>query len=262
MTSADFYIVAREPGAENPSIPTWANSSRNPAELQDEAGLSVDLREVERIDLTAVPGAFQLIDVLNADECGRISEIADGLGYLQDAAVSLPRSIRHNDSMTWVVDDRSSELIWQRCQSSINQQNHLFFDKQAVGLNNRFRFYRYQSGDYFSPHTDGAWPGSKVINRQLVANAFDDRWSQLTFLLFLTDEYEGGATRFLVDNTEHQEGQNDRSFGKLNEVDIRTPKGGALCFPHGSHPMHCLHSSTPIIHGIKEIIRSDVLFEL
>jgi hypothetical protein len=45
-------------------------------------------------------------------------------------------------------------------------------------------------------------------------------------------------------------------------VDIRTPLGAALCFPHGMHPLHCLHSSQAIQSGVKYIIRSDVLFEL
>ena len=35
QNNADFYIVAREPGAENPSLPTWANNSVNPVGLAD-----------------------------------------------------------------------------------------------------------------------------------------------------------------------------------------------------------------------------------
>ena len=45
------------------------------------------------------------------------------------------------------------------------QQVH---DAQALGLNARFRFYRYGPGDYFLPHTDGSWPGSRVRDGQLV----------------------------------------------------------------------------------------------
>lgn len=49
---------------------------------------------------------------------------------------------------------------------------------------------------------------------------------------------------------------------KINNVDIRTPAGSVLCFPHGMHPLHCIHSSMPITEGVKYIIRTDVLFEL
>lgn len=256
MTESDFFVVALEPGAENPQIPTWANRGFNPG------GLDYDqTNDSTRIEVTGVPGTFQILNILNDQECNRISGIADRLGFVEDAAVSLPRSVRHNDSMTWVVDDETSSIIWQRCEKWINQELHLFSNRQALGLNNRFRFYRYRSGDYFSPHTDGAWPGSKVIDGELIHNAFDDRWSQLTFLLFLTDDYQGGATQFLVEKDNLQETE-VRGCGRFEKFDVRTPKGGVLCFPHGSHPMHCLHSSTPVTEGEKQIIRSDVLFEL
>jgi hypothetical protein len=48
----------------------------------------------------------------------------------------------------------------------------------------------------------------------------------------------------------------------MRQVDVRTPAGSVLCFPHGMHPLHCIHSSEPIFSGVKYIIRTDVLFEL
>jgi hypothetical protein len=47
----------------------------------------------------------------------------------------------------------------------------------------------------------------------------------------------------------------------MKDVDIRTPAGSVLCFPHGMHPLHRVHSSVPISRGTKYIIRSDVLFK-
>ena len=82
----------------------------------------------------------------------------------------------------------------------------------------------------------------------------------LTILLFLSDDFEGGATRFFVSQADSS--QPARSDDDVATVDIRTPLGGALCFPHGSHPQHCMHASEPISAGLKYIIRSDVLFEL
>lgn len=251
---SDFYIIAREAGAENSAIPAWANRIANPASLVDDyTGM------VERIDLDDVPGAFQLLNVLSAEECARIIELSETLGYLKDAAVSLPRSIRHNDSFTWIVDDETNDLIWRRCHALI-QDNHEFnADKPALGINSRFRFYRYGEGDYFAPHTDGCWPGSRVIDGELVHNAYDDRWSQLTLLLFLSDGYEGGATQFQVGGGS---AASARDPGNRDIIDVRTPLGGVLCFPHGTHPLHCVHSSQPITSGTKYIIRSDVLFGL
>ena len=256
--SADFYVIARERGAENPSIPTWANRSANPALLDD-----TPVAGVIRQDIPEVPGAFQLLNLLNADECARLVALTETLGYLEDAAVSLPRAVRHNHSATWVTDDATTDLLWRRCHSCFHREDDfagIFADKKAVGLNARFRFYRYAEGDYFATHTDGSWPGSRVIDGELVHNAYHDRWSQLSFLLFLSADFVGGATRFYVDPDDPM--QPARDSRSASSFDVRTPLGGALCFPHGEHPQHCLHASEPISAGVKYIIRSDVLFEL
>lgn len=252
--SADFYIIAHERGAENPAIPTWASRSANPALLDDPSAARVIRRNI-----AGVPGAFQLLNLLTADECARLVALTEELGYLEDAAVSLPRAIRHNHSATWISDDATTDLLWQRCHHCFHRDDD-FAGKQAVGLNARFRFYRYSEGDYFAAHTDGSWPGSRVIDGELVHNAYDDRWSQLSFLLFLSTDFVGGATRFYVDPNDP--GQPSRDSHSANSIDVRTPLGGALCFPHGVHPLHCLHGSEPISAGVKYIIRSDVLFEL
>lgn len=250
-----FYVVAREPGAENPAIPTWACRNSNPARLAVEYAGSVSRREID-----AVPGVFQLLNVVSPEECSQLVGLTESLGYLEDAAVSLPRSVRHNHNITWIADDETTEIIWNRCRPLMLDSAGIFFGKQALGLNSRFRFYRYNQGDYFSPHTDGSWPGTRVVDGELVGNAFPDRWSQLSFLLFLSDGYEGGATRFYRDRGTTTQAATDGDEESV--VDIRTPIGGVLCFPHGMHPLHCLHGSETITSGSKYIIRSDVLFEL
>jgi hypothetical protein len=251
--STDFYIVAHERGAENPAIPTWANRSANPARLDDRPA-----QRVIRRDIGEVPGAFQLLKLLDAEECAGLVALSEALGYLEDAAVSLPRAIRHNHSATWVADDTTTDLLWRRCNGCFHGDND-FAGKRAVGLNGRLRFYRYTEGDYFAAHSDGSWPGSRVIDGELVHDAYDDRWSQLSFLLFLSADFEGGATRFFVDPDDPTRPARDPSSAR--SVDVRTPLGGVLCFPHGTHPLHCLHASQPITAGVKYIIRSDVLFE-
>ena len=175
----NFYIVAKEPGAEHPALPTWASEIDNPANLDPNYASGI-----ERIDIEEVPGAFQLLNVISVEECERLVNLTESLGYLKDAAVSLPRSIRHNDNITWVVDESTDNILWSRCRDFIFDEQDNLEVKKPLGLNARFRFYRYQQGDYFKPHTDGAWPGSRVIDRQLVTNAYPDRYSRLSFLLF------------------------------------------------------------------------------
>jgi hypothetical protein len=255
MPSPDFYIVAHEAGAENPAIPTWACRDDNPSALETHAAGTV-----ERRDIASVPGAFQLLNVLSPAECRQLVDLTESLGYLADAAVSLPRSVRHNDSLTWVIDDATNAIIWQRCQSLMQDGNEFNTGKPALGINSRFRFYRYGQGDYFAPHTDGSWPGSRVIGGELIDNAYHDRWSQFTLLLFLSEDYAGGATRFYLSKTDPARPAGDPDNADI--IDLRTPLGAALCFPHGMHPLHCTHSSQVITSGTKYIIRSDILFAL
>jgi predicted 2-oxoglutarate/Fe(II)-dependent dioxygenase YbiX len=251
----DFFIAAYEAGAEHPALPTWASRKTNLADL-----ISPAIGNVTRKELPKVPGAFQLLNVLSQEECQRLIELSESMGYLKDAAVSLPRDVRHNDSLTWVVDEQTDGIIWHRVAHLMEDKQGLFDDKAALGINARFRFYRYSKGDYFKPHSDGSWPGSRVINDELVADAYHDRFSQMTFLILLSEDFNGGATRFLVnaDDPNKPAHRGDR----IKEIDILTPAGSVLCFPHGMHPLHCIHSSEPIYDGVKYIIRTDVLFEL
>ena len=241
-----FYIVAREAGAQNPSLPTWANNKEN------EINLDENLKpNIKRIDLDDVPGAFQLLNVFTAQECENFIKQTEELGYLEDAAVSLPRSVRHNDNITWVVDDLTHDIIWNRCKDFMYDNKEIFYGKNTLGINKRFRFYKYSKGDFFKLHTDGSWPGSRVVNKELITDFYKDRYSQMTFLILLSEDFQGGETQFIVNKKAEKE-----------LVNIRTPKGGVLCFPHGLHPLHCLHSSNTITSGIKYIIRTDVLFEV
>lgn len=253
---AEFYVVAREPGAENPNLPTWGNRSLNPADLSEDYPVGSIMRKT----VADVPGAYQLLNVLSAEECARLRTLTETLGYLPDAAVSLPRSVRHNDNVVWITDEQTDGIIWQRVSALANQDLGIFGHQKALGLNARFRFYRYGPGDFFKPHSDGSWPGSRIVDGELIANAYPDRYSLMSFLIFLNDDFEGGATRFLVnaDNPDRPA----RQGSPVAVVDIRTPAGGVLCFPHGMHPLHCIHSSEPIERGVKYIIRTDMLFEL
>lgn len=133
-----------------------------------------------------------------------------------------------------------------------------------MGLNGRFRVYKYQVGDHFKIHGDGSWPGSRVRNINngtlLTTNAFEEEgwWSQYSFLISLNEDYQGGETEFWADGFNYSQPAPTLSQGI--SVPVRTPRGGVLVFPHGDHPLHCLHASTPITSGVKYIIRTDVLF--
>jgi len=253
--SDDFYILTYESGAERTPLPTWASHTENPLHLKPSSDIDIKKHEV-----TTVPSAFQLHHLFSKKECQRFINITESLGYTQDAAVSLPRSVRHNENLVWIIDETTHEIIWHRCQTFMQEHSELFTNKKALGLNRRFRFYKYEEGDFFKPHTDGAWPGSAVVNKRLIQNAYPDRYSQMTFLIFLSEGFEGGETAFYVDKNDPDKPAKRTEDVKIEEV--KTPMGGVLCFAHGNHKMHCLHGSRKILSGVKYIIRTDVLFEV
>jgi len=255
MNKQHFFIAARESGSMRHDLPLWGSRIENPMQLNTTSPV-----QVEREEIPSVPGAFQLHNVLSKAECETIIAATEALGYTEDAAVSLPRTVRHNNNLTWVTDDTTVDIIWNRCKDKFTDKNNNFLGKQPLGLNGRWRFYKYQQGDFFATHTDGSWPGSRIIDGELIANAYDDRWSMYTFLIFLTDDYEGGHTQFLINSDNPT--LPARGYDNSETVNVRTPAGSVLCFPHGTHPLHCLHGSEGIVAGTKYIIRSDVLFEL
>ena len=171
VSTDQFYVVAREPGAEHPALPTWACRQDNPLALIEAASASLTRKEVADL-----PGAFQILNVLSREECAKLIALGESLGYLPDAAVSLPRSVRQNDNVVWVTDSTTDQIIWQRINGLIPKEPHFSY-RDAAGINARFRFYRYAEGDFFRPHTDGAWPGSRVIDGELITDAYPDRFS-------------------------------------------------------------------------------------
>ncbi len=253
-----FYIAARESGSIQRGLPLWGNRGENPLQLSDT--MSMNQSRVSRAEVSGVPGAFQLLNVFTADECQAFIEASEAMGYTQDAAVSLGRNVRHNMNLNWIVDTTTERLIWSRVAPLFRGKSIDFLNKTPLGLNQRFRFYRYRKGDFFAHHTDGAWPGSQIVDGQPVADAFGDRYSLYTFLMLLSDDFSGGQTQFMVNKSNPE--LPAHYPGEATVTGVSTPAGGVLCFPHGTHPLHCLHGSEEITAGTKYIIRTDVLFSL
>ena len=238
-----FHVVAQESGFTGRSLPTWA--CRRPGNVKficaDEAP-KASLRSLEHV----ARGCFQILDVLAPSECEQLIRITEQMGYDEDAPVSLPHSFRHMQNVNWIADASVAAQVWSRAAPALPEEaREVAPGAEALGLNARFRCYRYAADDYFKPHTDGSWPGSLVVDGKLVCDAFGDRWSQYTFLLLLSGDYEGGRTVFMVD-------------GKQNAV--RTPQGGALCFPHGGHPLHAVHAGELVTSGHKYMVRTEILY--
>jgi len=245
-TTPPTFVARQEQGAERSDLPAWTDD-----------GTAVDFDSsppvVTRRDVPEVPGCFILENVLTPHECAQLVRITEAMGYHADSPVSLPHRIRHNENVNWIVSESIDRTIWHRSAPLIPEAvGHTV----ARGINARFRFYRYGAGDFFQFHIDGSWPGSRVRNGHVVDDAYAPWHSAYTYLILLTDDFDGGRTLFRVPGG-NGEGAHSQ---QAQVVGVRTPKGGALCFPHGTHPLNRVHAGEAITRGTKYIIRTDVLF--
>ena len=106
----------------------------------------------------------------------------------------------------------------------------------ALGLNHRFRFLRYDPGDYLRPHRDGSF-------------AKDDDISFVTLQLYLSESFVGGETRFLPlgsDSNNLKEGQ---------YFDVVPRIGTILLFQHDLG-----HEGRELVEGRKYAVRTDIMY--
>lgn len=170
-------------------------------------------------------GIHTIEDFFTDDECRHYIEFTENQGY--DAATvsgpdgpSLAPGIRNNDRV--ILDDHElATQLWNRACQYVPKyvQSH-----EAIGLNERFRFYRYDPGQFFHYHSDG-------FHRRE-----NGERSRLTFMVYLNDDFEGGETIF--------------DYARIE------PKAGmALVFMHGLP-----HEGAEVLAGRKYVLRTDVMF--
>ena len=126
---------------------------------------------------------------------------------------------------------------------------------RLVGINARCRFFKYtdEENAVYRPHLDGSWPGSGLNSRgEYVHDAYGDRRSRLTFLVYLNEGFEGGCTTFYMP---------DGQDGGLHARGVTPCAGAVLCFPQGN-TASLLHEGSAVSRGTKYVIRSDVLYTL
>jgi len=126
------------------------------------------------------------------------------------------------DNYRLIYDDQElADKLWEKLKPFCPQR---LDNSDVVGLNERFRFYRYQEYQRFKKKIDGRFKKSETEE------------SRITFLIFLNDEYQGGETKF-------------------NDVLIKPELGKALCFIHEQK-----HEGASVLEGTKYVLRSDVMY--
>lgn len=168
-------------------------------------------------------------NLMTQQECQNLILFSENKGY-EEATVSLPsgpkmiKGIRDNYRV--IYDDQEfADKMWDKVkeQFPINIEGH-----KTVGLNPKFRFYRYDQNQRFNKHVDG-----RVKSVDDKENPVESR---VTFMIYLNDDYKGGETEF-------------------EETSIKAKTGMGLFFVHDLK-----HKGCKIISGTKYVLRTDVFF--
>ena len=227
-----------------------------------------------------VPGAFLVHDVLSEDECARLMDLTEQVGFCSgESLVEVPRSLRGNDVAVVVVDARTATTLARRLEAFLPTEGH--GGARRCGdecINRRWRCYRYlppaadgsRAAQFFGPHHDGPQGMSGVRGDELIDEVPPKgvtRLSQMSVLLYLNDGHAGGETVFYPSGAP----------GDAGAVRVAPRAGSALCFFHGHHPLSPLHEGVPLEptpppaaepggpnpsppRAPKYVIRTDVLF--
>jgi hypothetical protein len=168
---------------------------------------------------------FTVAEFCGPDECDDAIRLSESLGF-DDAPIqtflgpALDKEVRSNSRVILDDSDRARRL-WERARLYVPET---LAGHRALGVNERFRFYRYDPGQAFRWHRDGSFQRP------------DGQRSRLTFMVYLNDDFTGGGTRF------------ERAV-------IQPQKGMALFFVH-----HLLHEGAAVRSGRKYVMRTDVMY--
>ncbi len=183
------------------------------------------------LQLNAVTQRIWTIEnFLSPEECVEWIAWAEEQGF-SDAPITtsagpvMAKDVRNNERV--MVDDAvRAARLFERAEDHLPQRAGL---GTAIGFNERLRFYRYDPGQAFRWHFDGAYFRDN-----------GDR-SRLTFMVYLNDGFEGGETVFDTDTD--------------GMVTVEPKAGCALIFVHQQ-----LHEGAQLIEGRKYVLRTDVMY--
>lgn len=171
-------------------------------------------------------GIYTVTALLSPRECDDFIALGESIGYQKatiatvDGSAELHPEVRNNSRIILDSAEVASDL-WKKVSPHIPL---MLNGRQAIGLNERIRFYRYEHGQQFIGHVDAPF---RRVTGEL---------SQLTFMIYPNDDFEGGETRF-------------------DEVIVAPQRGMALIFEH-----ELFHEGAVVRNGRKYVLRTDVMY--
>ena len=168
---------------------------------------------------------FSVRNLFTAAECDAYIAFGEAIGFapapIQGTfGPSYEPNVRNNQRV--MVDDAPrAEMLREHAWPWIPKQLGFW---RATGVNERLRLYRYDPGQQFEWHIDGAF---ERVNGER---------SFLTFMIYLNDGFEGGATAF-------------------ESLRVCPERGMALFFRH-----ELRHKGEAVLRGRKYVLRTDVMY--
>jgi len=183
-----------------------------------------------------------------------LRQATEAMGYRPDVPLSSELDERAHNVVLMANDFQNSSLF--------DRVKHLLPSKlgqeKLLGINRRWRFYRYLSGNLYRKHLDGAWPASGLKRGEdgqdeYVYDAYGGGTrSKLTFIIYLNGDFEGGCTTFYTPNSGEE--------GVLDSRPVKPRIGSATVFPHGDCGTPLLHEGSAVTSGTKYLLRTDVVY--
>lgn len=176
----------------------------------------------------------EIPNFMDVDFCQHTIQHAQDMGLIAatittEQGTTVTPDIRNNDRVIFDDADLAQDL-WKKAKPHFQAP---FKTQTAVGLNERFRIYRYRPGQFFDWHQDGTFRKS------------DNEISQFTMLIYLNDGFTGGDTSFADIFSPH-----------IFQDFVVEPSIGKAVFFH--HPLS--HRGDPVLTGEKFVLRTDIMF--
>lgn len=174
-----------------------------------------------------VPLAWTVDDAFQAEEIAALRDRFQAMRWEAAEVNTVSGSRRipdvRNNERILHDDPALADWMFARLEAHLPPRVH---SHALIGLNERFRAYRYGPGTYFAPHTDGAFLRSPVER------------SFVTVMLYLNEGFEGGETAI------------------FDTGDRIVPRAGrVLCFQHRLRHEGCLVKA-----GCKIALRTDAMY--
>ena len=178
--------------------------------------------------------------LLSEQECQRLVAASEKLGY-EGLGYTGGAVTRRNNTRVIVHDAGLADVLWERLHPVLSE-TPLHVDDPVTGvrwvaerLNARFRFCRYEPGQFFVTHTDG---GAIFTRSELTTH---------TINIYLNHGFEGGRTLFYL----------DPARPTAVTLAVRPEAGMCTLFNHATESLP--HEAEVLRGGVKYILRTDVV---